>query len=231
MFGLVMLILYITARIVVIIIDRKKEVDWKKKAIRDGDSLWVDRYGTAHHVEDDAPFVITTDYKTHDVIEKNPYTGETIRNLTKEDKKYKKDLSMNEAIQNGLRLYSIGSPSDDIRKEKPKYSNDDVDYACGRRWVDRFTDRVYVRRKIGITTYWYIDLETGLYAFPDDSYINDGLEHEGFLNGIYCKFEFTDENVKQCLRELNEKQVVAIHKDGLNSWQSGVTVWHNEKVV
>ena len=230
MFALLMIILYITARIVVIILDKKREIDWKKKAIRDGDPLWIDRYGTAHHTENDKPFTIITDFKTRDVLEKNPYTGEIVRNLTKEDKIARENASLHEAEKNGRRLYSIGSVSDDTNKVKPKYSDDNNSVACGRRWIDRTSGKKYVRRKIGISTYWYIDLQTGLYAFPDDAYLNDNLEHEGFLNGKYCKFIFTKDNVNRCINELNIMQSKAINNDGLYSYTSGITVWHNQKV-
>ena len=87
MFVLYMVIIFIGARIVSSIIERKSELDWRNKARKNGDPIWVDRYGTAHHTENDKPFMYTTDYKTGDVVERNPYNGKIYRNISRENRK------------------------------------------------------------------------------------------------------------------------------------------------
>jgi hypothetical protein len=234
MFGLLMLFLFIGARFVYVIIQRKEELDWRAKARRDGDSLWVDRYGTAHHVENDEPFMIVHDYKNGITVEKNPYTGKVVKNLTAEYKEKRETEAKNEALINGEKLYTTGTALDDFKYPVIKTENykETRSVIKGRRWIDINTGETYVRRYIGNPgTAWYINIKTGLYEFPDEKCIDDGLKHWGILDGEYCSFVFTPENIQKCLNELNKSQKEAIGKDGLNSSSSGITVWHNERAT
>ncbi len=233
MFGLFMLLLFIGARFVYVILQRKEELDWRDKSRRDGRSLWVDRNGTAHHIENDEPFMIFHDYKDGNTYEKNPYTGEIKKNLTAEYKTQKTIDEKQRAIAEGRRFYTIDPLRYDFTYPVLKtvdYKKITVNYK-GRRWIDVNTGKTYVRRYIGNPgTAWYINTETGLYEFIDEKYLDGEWDIMGYLNGHYCRFKNTSDNIEQSLNEMNEVQRKEIEKYGLDSIDSRFYVWHNDRV-
>ena len=222
MFGLYMILLNCSTRIASLILQRKHEIDWKKQSKKEGRSLWVDRRGTAHHIENDEAFMYVTDYNTGHVIEKNPYTNQIIRDLTYENNRKVEQEAINKAKCNGRTIYPIGGVADDY-KPTPGYP-----YIKGRIWKDSNTGKQYVRRGIGNPpSWWYIDLATGLYAFPDEQYIKQHDPTWVYINGEYQLLPLDVEIIQRCLDEMNAKQKKNINKYGK---EDGYYVWHNNKV-
>lgn len=228
MFGLYMLILFIIARVISIILDRKNEIDWRNKARENKDALWVDRYGTAHHTNNDKPFMMVRDLKTGDLLEKDPYTNEIIRNDSA-DYRYAK---LTEAKQKGNRVYTYERITEDFTLNSRNHK-DDKYWIQGRRWIDVNTGRTYVRRcikKMGYTI-WYLDIETGLYAFPDDEYLTDNKEHMCFYNGSLINHKYNENVISETLAYLNKQQIQKIEEVGLETTINGIRVWHNDEVM
>lgn len=190
MFGLYMVIIFIGARIVSSIIERKSELDWRNKARKNGDPIWVDRYGTTHHTENDKPFMYTTDYKTGDVVERNPYNGKIYRNVSRENRKKLEEERKNEAIKNGCRLYAYEPLGLNFNHTGEKIE--------GSRWKDIYTGEIYVPRQINHSNSFFYNIEKCTFDFYDDDHLTE---------------EEIEEKLQWANKE-NERYINMANKDG-----------------
>lgn len=201
MFGLYMLGLYIIARVISAFIDLKGEKDRRNKARRENDDIWVDRYGTAHHTNNDQPFMLVTDFKTRDIIEKNPYSGEIVRNVTKETKINREKEKRSEAINNGMCLYAFEPHNKEFEHR--------TDVIKGSRWKDVYTDNIYVPRTFNGTKTLFLNIKTGLFDYYDDLYSSNVIKSE----------------ILHIIEKANETQKDLINKYGIDNKSP---IWRNE---
>lgn len=170
MFGLYMLGLYLIARVISCVIDCKTDIDSRNKAREEGKKTWVDRHAVTHHVENDEPFMLVTDFKSRDVMEINPYTGEKIRNVSQNYREKREREKRAEAISNGMRLYAF-------EPDNINYSHR-TDAIKGIRWKDVYTGDIYVARNYNTADVLFLNLKTGLYDYYDDLYSENMTKSE-----------------------------------------------------
>lgn len=139
----------------------------KEWAIKHDSHFYMDRHGHMRHTENDQPYEITRDWKTGDVIEYDPYTGRTLKNLSRiERNKHTQEVNTRKDIARAEgKQYALYDRND---CRKPHYPNlipfinrtdgyvglKKVDFyyqdqeIYGAIWTDVETGGMYVRRNV-----------------------------------------------------------------------------------
>lgn len=218
MFGLIIGFLHIGARICVGVQDCLNENKSKERCSAAGYDFYIDRKGCKRRLSNNEPFFERYDYKTGHVLEVNPYTGRSYRDITEDAIVRNEKKVKNDAVNAGKRYYRYSS--NEINQTK-RHIN-------GHRFknVDN-SNTLFVRRRVGNSCLsgvpWFLNIETGLYEEPDRSCIKDDSCWTDLETGItYC---YKSEKDINCLKtRLNELQAELINKYGIN----GSPVWHND---
>lgn len=219
-FALFMIFIVGGTRLVAMFSERSDEVRRRKKALREGEKFYHDRYGTLHYADTDEPYQLYHDYKTGDTYEINPYTFEKRKNVSLERRQITEEIERKKAIAKGRRLYPFEGTGYYQQHDEPREIK-------GVRFKDMKTGEIYVRREAcGI--YFYLNLKTGLFDFYDYPK-NPNISH-GYYDietGKSVRIKFTPECAQWLKEKLNNRQRELIKEEGLNPDKHYSLVWRN----
>lgn len=194
MIGLLFGLLHIGCSTAKGISDYHEEYESKRRAIKNGRDFYTDRNNNTVHVKDDQPYFVKRN-EVGDVVEVNPYTGKTIRNISNE----------NRIIQRNAKAHLIKNAKDNNERfviydrnigGKPhnpyliaNITGDANPKICGVIWSDTNNGRLYVRRVIKPAYPSYIDDDKDK-LFNYSAVVNVDLSN-GMISPEIVEWKFT----------------------------------------